>query len=54
MTVNDIPVVAFFKRLLDPFMIWGSLILLTWLYDETFNGYYIVLDYHFFYLLVYF
>lgn len=43
MTVNDIPVVAFFKRLLDPFMIWGLLILLTWLYDETFNGYYMVL-----------
>lgn len=43
MTVNDIPVVAFFKRLLDPFMIWGLLILLTWLYDETFSGYYMVL-----------
>ncbi|MEO8342711.1 MAG: undecaprenyl-phosphate glucose phosphotransferase [Gallionella sp.] len=43
MTVNDIPVVAFFKRLLDPFMIWGLLILLTWLYDETFTGYYMVL-----------
>ena len=43
MTVNDIPVVAFFKRLLDPFMIWSLLILLTWLYDETFTGYYMVL-----------
>lgn len=43
MTVNDIPVVAFFKRLLDPFLIWGSLILITWLYGETFNGYYLVL-----------
>jgi putative colanic acid biosysnthesis UDP-glucose lipid carrier transferase len=43
MTVNDIPVVAFFKRLLDPFMIWGLLILLTWVYDETFTGYYLVL-----------
>lgn len=43
MTVNDIPVVAFFKRLLDPFMIWGLLIFFTWLYDETFTGYYMVL-----------
>jgi putative colanic acid biosynthesis UDP-glucose lipid carrier transferase len=43
MTVNDIPVVAFFKRLLDPFLIWGLLILITWAYDETFTGYYMVL-----------
>jgi putative colanic acid biosynthesis UDP-glucose lipid carrier transferase len=43
MTVNDIPVVAFFKRLLDPFMIWGLLILITRIYDETFTGYYMVL-----------
>ncbi len=43
MTVNDIPVVAFFKRLLDPFMIWGLLILIAWLYEETFTGYYLVL-----------
>jgi len=43
MTVNDTPVVAFFKRLLDPFMIWGMLILLAWLYDEPFTGYYLVL-----------
>ena len=43
MTVNDIPVVAFFKRLLDPFMVWGLLILVAWLYGETFTGYYLVL-----------
>jgi len=43
MTVNDIPVVAFFKRLLDPFMIWGLLILIAWAYDETFTGHYLVL-----------
>ena len=43
MTVNDIPVVAFFKRLLDPFIIWGLLVFLTWLYGESFNGYYMVL-----------
>lgn len=43
MTVNDIPVVAFFKRLLDPFLIWGLLILIAWAYDEPFTGYYMVL-----------
>ena len=43
MTVNDIPVVAFFKRLLDPFLIWGSLILIAWIYDEPFTGHYLVL-----------
>lgn len=43
MTVNDTPVVAFFKRLLDPFMIWGLLVLLAWIYDESFTGYYLVL-----------
>lgn len=43
MIINDIPVVAFFKYLLDPFMIWGSLVLITLLYDETFTGYYLVL-----------
>ncbi len=40
---NDIPVVAFFKRLLDPFLIWGLLIVLSWIYDEPFTGYYLVL-----------
>ena len=43
MVDNDIPVVSFFKRLLDPFMIWGILVLLTWVYDENFTGYYLVL-----------
>lgn len=43
MIINDIPVVAFFKYLLDPFLIWGLLVLLTLLYDETFTGYYLVL-----------
>jgi Undecaprenyl-phosphate glucose phosphotransferase len=43
MTVNDIPVVAFFKYLLDPFMIWGLLILIALFYNETFTGYYLVL-----------
>jgi putative colanic acid biosynthesis UDP-glucose lipid carrier transferase len=40
---NDIPAIAFFKRLLDPFMIWGLLVLLAWVYDESFTGYYLVL-----------
>jgi len=43
MSASDIPVIAFFKRVLDPFLIWGLLVLLTWLYDESFNGYYLVL-----------
>lgn len=43
MSANDFPVVSFFKRLLDPFMIWGLLALITWVYDETFTGYYLVL-----------
>lgn len=42
-SANDIPVVAFFKRLLDPFLIWGSLVLIAWLYKEPFSGYYLVL-----------
>jgi putative colanic acid biosynthesis UDP-glucose lipid carrier transferase len=43
MSANDIPVVSFFKRMLDPFIIWGLLILLAWVFDETFTGYYLVL-----------
>jgi Undecaprenyl-phosphate glucose phosphotransferase len=43
MNANDIPVVAFFKRLLDPFMIWGLLILIAHLYHVPFTGYYMVL-----------
>ncbi len=43
MNANDIPVVAFFKRILDPFMIWGLLILITHLYHVHFTGYYMVL-----------
>jgi len=40
---NDIPVVSFFKRLLDPFMIWGMLVLLTFVYEQEFTGYYLAL-----------
>ena len=43
MSANDIPVVSFFKRLLDPFITWGILIFVTWAYDEVFTGYYLVL-----------
>lgn len=43
MTVNDIPVVALFKRLLDPSIIWGLLFLIAWAYKESFTGYYMVL-----------
>ncbi|MBI5891297.1 MAG: undecaprenyl-phosphate glucose phosphotransferase [Nitrosomonadales bacterium] len=43
MAANDIPIVSFFKRLLDPFIIWGSLILVTWSYGQVFSGYYLVL-----------
>ncbi len=43
MTVNDIPLVAFFKQLLDPLVILGSLYGFTLLYGEPFNGYYLIL-----------
>lgn len=43
MTSNDLPIVAFFKHLLDPFIIWSMLILTTWVYDEDFTSYYLVL-----------
>jgi putative colanic acid biosynthesis UDP-glucose lipid carrier transferase len=43
MSANDIPVVSFFKRVLDPFITWGILVLVTWLYDQIFTGYYLVL-----------
>ncbi|HQU97979.1 MAG TPA: undecaprenyl-phosphate glucose phosphotransferase [Nitrosomonas sp.] len=43
MTTNDLPVVAFFKHLLDPFIIWSMLIFTTWIYDEDFTSYYLIL-----------
>lgn len=43
MSTIDIPVVSFFKRLVDPFMIWGLLLLIAWIYDETITGYYLML-----------
>ncbi len=43
MTTNDLPIVAFFKHLLDPFIIWSMLILTTWIHDEDFTSYYLIL-----------
>lgn len=42
-SVNEIPLVSFFKRFLDPFIIAGTLYLLTLANDEHFTGYYLVL-----------
>jgi len=42
-TVDEIPLVAFFKRLLDPFIITSTLYLIMLLNDERFSGYYLVL-----------
>ncbi len=42
-SVNEIPLVSFSKRLLDPFIITSSLYLLTLANGESFNGYYLVL-----------
>jgi len=43
MTANDLPIVAFFKHLFDPFIIWSTLILTTRIYGEDFTSYYLVL-----------
>ena len=43
MTANDLPIVAFFKHLFDPFIIWSTLILTAWIYGEDFTSYYLVL-----------
>ncbi len=43
MTVSDIPLVSFSKRLLDPSIIWGVLYLVTLACGEYFNAYYLVL-----------
>jgi len=42
-SVNEIPLVSFSKRLLDPFIITSMLYLLTMLNDESFTGYDLVL-----------
>ena len=43
MTVNDIPLISFFQRVLDPLIIMGSLYLATLACDEPFTGYSLVL-----------
>lgn len=42
-TVRDIPVFSFFKRMLDPVVILGTLFVLTRLQREPFSGHYLVL-----------
>jgi putative colanic acid biosynthesis UDP-glucose lipid carrier transferase len=43
MTVNDIPLISFFQRVLDPLIVMGTLYLCSLLYHETFTGYSLVL-----------
>ncbi len=43
MTVNDIPLISFFQRVLDPLIIMGTLYLSSRWFDEPFNGYSLVL-----------
>jgi putative colanic acid biosynthesis UDP-glucose lipid carrier transferase len=43
MTVNDIPLISFFQRVLDPLIVMGTLYLCTVLVGEPFTGYSLVL-----------
>ena len=43
MTVNDIPLISFFQRVLDPLIIMGMLYLASMLFHEPFTGYSLVL-----------
>ncbi|MEO7578722.1 MAG: undecaprenyl-phosphate glucose phosphotransferase, partial [Massilia sp.] len=43
MTVNDIPLISFFQRVLDPLIIMGTLYLSSMLFHEPFSGYSLVL-----------
>jgi putative colanic acid biosynthesis UDP-glucose lipid carrier transferase len=43
MTVNDIPLISFFQRVLDPLIVMGTLYLSALLYNEPFSGYLLVL-----------
>jgi len=43
MTVNDIPLISFFQRVLDPLIIMGTLYLFSALYGSSFNGFSLVL-----------
>jgi putative colanic acid biosynthesis UDP-glucose lipid carrier transferase len=43
MTVNDIPLISFFQRVLDPLIIMGTLYLCTIFFGEPFTGYALIL-----------
>jgi putative colanic acid biosynthesis UDP-glucose lipid carrier transferase len=43
MTVNDIPLISFFQRVLDPLIIMGTLYLSSLVFEEPFSGYSLVL-----------
>jgi putative colanic acid biosynthesis UDP-glucose lipid carrier transferase len=43
MTVNDIPLISFFQRVLDPLIIMGTLYLSSMAFGEPFSGYSLVL-----------
>jgi putative colanic acid biosynthesis UDP-glucose lipid carrier transferase len=43
MTLNDIPLISFFQRVLDPLIIMGALYLCSMVYQEPFTGYSLVL-----------
>jgi putative colanic acid biosynthesis UDP-glucose lipid carrier transferase len=43
MTVNDIPLISFFQRVLDPLIIMGTLYLSALVFHEPFSGYMLVL-----------
>ena len=43
MTVNDLPLISFFQRVLDPLIIMGTLYLFSLMFAEPFTGYSLVL-----------
>ena len=43
MTVNDIPIISFFQRVLDPLIIMGALYVSSMVFEEPFSGYSLVL-----------
>jgi putative colanic acid biosynthesis UDP-glucose lipid carrier transferase len=43
MTVNDIPLISFFQRVLDPLIIMGTLYVSSMVFEEPFSGYSLVL-----------
>jgi putative colanic acid biosynthesis UDP-glucose lipid carrier transferase len=43
MTVNDIPLISFFQRVLDPLIVMGTLYVSALAFDEPFSGYLLVL-----------